>query len=264
MVGVTSINNRNAPAGKQISLYYNLSNKNLGLQQRNESDWQETPNDVYISSVTAQVGWIENPSQVASADLTGLPLVFGFTEKKADPAVPKQLNHDVSILSPVYRPVGETLKDNKTVSAVSDGQSASVFFLTGGNGNAIKIEEAVVGKVQPDDWSGTSVIMPGSSLAAYYSEPGVRHIIYQANDNSEIHDYRPQKGYENIDNANAKDASPLAVVTASNKAYLYYVNGHDQVKKIVKSDLSKADSWGQEQNVKAPKKVQKESQITVI
>jgi hypothetical protein len=69
---------------------------------------------------------------------------------------------------------------------------------------------------------------------------------------------------ENIDNANAKDGSPLAVVTASNKAYLYYVNSHDQVKKIIKSDLAKADSWGQEQNVNAPKKVQKESQITVI
>lgn len=130
MVGVTSINNPNAPAGKQISLYYNLSNKNLGLQQRNESSWQDPPSDVYISGVTAQEGWIENPSQVASADLTGLPLVFGFTEKKADPAVPKQLNHDVSILSPVYRPVGETLKDNKTISAASDGQSASAFFLT--------------------------------------------------------------------------------------------------------------------------------------
>jgi hypothetical protein len=225
MVGVTSINNLNAPAGKQISLYYNLSNKNLGLQQRNESNWQDPPTDVFVSSATAQIGWIENPSQVASADLTGLPLVFGFTEKKPDPAVPKQLNHDVSILSPVYRPVGETLKDNKTISAVSDGQSASVFFLSyvpkshhpprlprflrpfvvlssclthllhsGGSGNAYKIEEAVVGQIQPDDWSGTAVIMQDSSLAAYYSEPGVRHIIYQANDNSEIHDYRPKKG----------------------------------------------------------------------
>lgn len=130
MVGVTTIANLNAPAGKQISLYYNLKNQNLGLQQRNESTSQDPPTDVYVSSITAQVGWIENPSQVASANLTGLPLVFGFTEKKADPAVPKQLNHDVSILSPVYNPVGQTLKDNKTIAAVSDGVSASVFFLT--------------------------------------------------------------------------------------------------------------------------------------
>lgn len=130
MVGVTSISNLNAPAGKQISLYYNLDNRNLGLQQRNESNWQDPPTDVYVSSETAQVGWIENPSQVASAGLTGLPLVFGFTEKKPDPLVPKQLNHDVSILSPVYRPIGETLKGNTTISALSDGQSSSVFFLT--------------------------------------------------------------------------------------------------------------------------------------
>ncbi|CAP65925.1 uncharacterized protein PODANS_5_11210 [Podospora anserina S mat+] len=264
MVGVTTIANLNAPAGKQISLYYNLKNQNLGLQQRNESTSQDPPTDVYVSSITAQVGWIENPSQVASANLTGLPLVFGFTEKKADPAVPKQLNHDVSILSPVYNPVGQTLKDNKTIAAVSDGVSASVFFLTGGSGNAYKIEEAVVGQIQPDDWSGTAVIIQDSSLAAYYSEPGVRRIIYQAADNSEIHDYRPKRGYVNIGNTNAKDASPLAVVTAGSKAYLYYVNTHDQVKRIVKSDLSNPDSWGQEQDVNAPKKVSKESQITVI
>lgn len=67
----------------------------------------------------------------------------------------------------------------------------------------------------------------------------------------------------NIDNANAKDASPLAIATTSTKAYLYYVDGHDQLQKIVKSDITNAESWGQAQNVSG-KKVHKESQITVI
>lgn len=232
MVGVTCINNLNAPAGKQISLYYNLTNRNLGLQQRNESNWQDPPTNVYVSDVNDQDGWIENPSQVASADLTGLPLVFGFTEKRADPLVPKQLKHDVAILSPVYRPIGETLKDNKTISAVSDGESSSVFFLTyvhtslfpapysqllflfifssllfphlaniqtcfrGGNGNAIHIEEAIVGQIMPEDWSGTAVIMKDSSIASYYAGPGIRRIIYQADNNSDVHDYRPNEGCE--------------------------------------------------------------------
>lgn len=129
MVGIASLANANAPEGKKISLFYNQTNKNLALEQRNEHNKSDSPVTVYVSPDVSQAGIIENPSQVAATDLDGLTIVFGFTAPKPDPDGKPLPNHDVSIISPVYRPVGTTLKSNKTIAAASYGSSASVFYL---------------------------------------------------------------------------------------------------------------------------------------
>lgn len=129
MVGIASLANANAPEGKKISLFYNQTNKNLALEQRNEHNKSDSPVTVYVSPDVSQSGIIENPSQVAATDLDGLTIVFGFTAPKPDPDGKPLPNHDVSIISPVYRPVGTTLKSNKTIAAASYGSSASVFYL---------------------------------------------------------------------------------------------------------------------------------------
>lgn len=130
MVGITALSNSRAPQGRQISLFYNLTNNNLALQQRNEGNGSDQHDDSYVSSSTDQAGWIENPSQVASADFNGISVIFGFTAQKAGSSGGGNTDHDVSILSPVYKPVGSTLKTNTTIAAAVSDTTASVFYLT--------------------------------------------------------------------------------------------------------------------------------------
>ncbi len=130
MVGITTVANANAPEGKQISLFYNQTNQNLALEQRNEKKKDEPSVHTYVSPDTSQNGFIVNPSQVAATDLEGLTVVFGFTAPKPNPATDPNPNHDISILSPVYTTLETTLKTNKTIAAASNGSTASVFYLT--------------------------------------------------------------------------------------------------------------------------------------
>lgn len=268
MVAVTALQNPNAPAGQQISLYYNLNNQNLALEQRNEGEKADPPTDAYVSSETDQTGWIENPSQVAGTELNGIPIVFGFTAKKPDPdSKDPPTEHDVSILSPVYRPVGSTLVDNISIAATTSGSMASVFYLTGGKGNFIDIEERQLGEQNPVSWKGHSQIMEGSSLAAYITDEGdgpIRRVIYQADDDSDLYDFEPDGGLTKISHADAKDRSPLAVAVSNGKAYLYYLNSHNELQRIIKSDISKPKSWGSSDPIKGAQKVDESSFLTVV
>lgn len=269
MVGLTTAVNANAPEGKKISLFYNQTNQNLALEQRNEKKQDESPVHIFVSPDSSQTGFIENPSQIAAAGLDGLTVVFGFTTSKPDKNKDPNPNHDVSILSPVYTTLSTTLKSNKCITAVSHDGSVSVFYLVGGGGQLVSIEEQVVGDSSPLSWDGATGILEGSSLAAYRAEENTgdtSHVIYQAESKGHLYDYVPDHGNVLMNDAEARSCSPLAVVVANKKAYLYFANNNDELCKVVKSNIADPNSWGSTITVKggASKPVNAESQITVV
>ncbi|KAI2465288.1 hypothetical protein F4781DRAFT_409986 [Annulohypoxylon bovei var. microspora] len=267
MVAIATLPGPQAPVGKQVNLFYNTSNNNLGLEQRSEGKGQDPPEVIYVASGTDQPGYILNPSHIASADLAGVGLVFGFTKQKvqavnvpagvANPPAPT--HNDVSIISPIYRSIASTELGNTSIAACSSAEVAWVFYFSGGSGNPLVIKEEIVGDSNPASYDDTPTILPGSGLAAYYvSSNDNRFVIYQTKNS--LREFQAHGSDSPIQYAEAADKSPLGAVYAKSKAYLYYRTGHSELRKVVKE----SDVWGLAQAIPDSRPVDADSQIAVI
>ncbi|KAI0901551.1 hypothetical protein F4806DRAFT_4909 [Annulohypoxylon nitens] len=267
MVAIATLPGLQAPAGKQVNLFYNTSNNNLGLEQRSEGKGQDPSDVIYVASGTDQPGYIVNPSHIASADLAGVGLVFGFTKQKQqdvkvpsgvqDPAPPTQ--NDVSIISPIYRSLTSTELGNTSIAACSSAEVAWVFYFSGGNGNALVIKEEIVGDSNPASYDDTPAILPGSGLAAYYVPSNdSRFVIYQTKNS--IREFEAHGSDSPIQYADAAEKSPLSAVHANGKVYLYYRTSHGDLRKVIKED----GVWGSAEAITDSRSVDADSQIAVI
>lgn len=271
--GIAVSLNPNAPQEQQLQLFYNTKKHNLGVQLRNERS-ADDERATYAAGDDAQAGIILNPGQVASSSVTGLDIVVGFTKKAAPPTTgdgchcdpPNQ--NDVSIISPVYQPLAATQPNNLTIAATSSGSTAWIFFLTGEDKFSTTINEVFLGDDAPGNYSETTRILPGSSLAAYYAgAEDKRYVIYQSDGTKRLWEYSPNPVHvsnEELDNSgDAKPNTSLAVSysDADRKAYLYYVDNSDQLRVIVKSN----GNWGASSAVAhAASPVEPGTQLTVV
>lgn len=132
--GVAATINTHGPEGQQIHLFYNTNTKNLGFQFFDETKHADET-EAFAAGTDAQTGFIINPAQVASTNLTGIDLVLGFTNKPQAAAAPgckceDPTQNDVSIISPVYQPLAATDLTNLTIAATSSETTAYVYYLT--------------------------------------------------------------------------------------------------------------------------------------
>ncbi|KAK3290871.1 uncharacterized protein B0H64DRAFT_378199 [Chaetomium fimeti] len=267
--GVAAAINLKGPEGQQIHLFYNTNTKNLGFQFFDETKHSDET-EAFAAGTDALTGFILNPAQVATTNLTGVDLVFGFTNKPKTAAAPgcrcdDPTQNDISIISPVYQPLGATDLANLTIAATSSDTTAYVYYLTGTDYKSTTINELTVGDDAPGQFDDTVKIVPNSSLAAYYvPDNELRFIIYQANKTNRLHCYCPIAGSINdkeIDaSGSARLNTPLAVTYVDGKAYLYYVDNSKSIRLIVKD----GDKWGSSRACPAPGQVDDASQLTVI
>ncbi|KAF7559947.1 hypothetical protein G7046_g4219 [Stylonectria norvegica] len=254
----------------QVHLFYNTNNNNLALELRSERKAQDGADDDYVATSADQPGNILNASRLASANLTGVGLVFGVTKQKAPASVAKDCDcppaadtkNDISIVGPIYRTLASTENKNISIAACSSDDTAWVFYLTGTDANTLEIKEVAIGAGTPADYQDTVKIMPGTSLAAYYvPEADERYIIYQANSDSHLREYTIDGGDSLLKNSSdAADKTTLAVVYVNKTAYLYYTDPHHELRKLTKVD----GKWGSSSPVKNSHKVDPDSQITVV
>lgn len=267
--GVAAVINPNGPEGQKIHLFYNTNTKNLGFQFFDETKHSDET-EAFAAGADGQTGFIINPAQVASTNLTGIDLVVGFTNKLKPAAAegcqcsdPTQ--NDVSIISPVYQPLAATELTNLTIAATSSDTTAYVYYLTGTDDKSTTINELTVGDDSAGQFDDTVKILPNSSLAAFYvPEDETRYIIYQANKTKRLHAYCPIAGSiddKEIDGSgSARPNTPLAVTYVGGKAYLYYVDTSDSIRVVIRTGTT----WGPSRAVQAPSQVDEVSQITVV
>ncbi|KAH6621042.1 hypothetical protein B0J18DRAFT_215409 [Chaetomium sp. MPI-SDFR-AT-0129] len=269
MSGAAVFHNTSAPDNKQLHLFYNTNQKNLGLQLRDEAKTSDET-EAYVATDADQTGIIINPAQISTTNLTGIDLVVGFTAKPP-PKVGDATQNDVSIISPIYQPLAATELSNITIASTSSPQTAWVYYLTGTDYNTTAINEISLGEESPGSFDNTVKILPGTSLAAYYvpgdkpEDDGNRYIIYQANHPKRLHEYSPNTEHvwdqELVNSNDVKDNSTLAVAYIDGKTYLYYVDTSDQIRVIVKDD----SGWGGSNPVNvAHAPIDTQSQLTVV
>lgn len=123
MPGVAAIFNRSTSYGESISLYYTTQNLNLGLEL--QSAKPDGPHEEISSGSGDHPGIIENPSHVSVAQYLGVNIVVGITQSVST-STPL---HDVSVVSPVYKPLGQTETTNISVAISSSGEAAWVYYL---------------------------------------------------------------------------------------------------------------------------------------
>jgi len=267
--GVAATINTHGPEGQQIHLFYNTNTKNLGFQFFDETKHADET-EAFAAGTDAQTGFIINPAQVASTNLTGIDLVLGFTNKPQAAAAPgckceDPTQNDVSIISPVYQPLAATDLTNLTIAATSSETTAYVYYLTGTDYKSTTINELTVGDDSPGQFDDTVKILPNSSLAAFYvPEDETRYIIYQAYSTGRLHAYCPIAGSiddKEIDGSgSARSNTPLAVTYVGGKAYLYYVDTSHSIRAVVRDGTT----WSASRAVQAPSQVDDVSQLTVV
>ncbi|KAI0447282.1 hypothetical protein F4803DRAFT_546496 [Xylaria telfairii] len=250
MSAVTAILNQHpaAPDNHKINVFYSATNNCLAVQQRNENDGRDPNNDLYEPAGTDQPGHISNPSSLASVDYRGVSHIFGFVQQVAS----QPTKHDIAILSPVYRPIRSTQIYNTSITAASVSEKASVLYLTGGNGNSLHIEEKILSSEQARQWTNHAPILAGSALAAYYlkteGEPQHIRVIFQGEIENKLYDLDREAGSQEIENTSAKPRSSLATTVAGDRVYLYFVNQHGQLQRVIKDGKTKR--WGSPSAVK--------------
>jgi hypothetical protein len=126
MPGLAAIFNRSVRDGQSIQLFFNTSNLNLSLQlmsgDPNMPDMQRT----FSSTSADHAGIIINQSYLGTASVSGNIVVVGLTQNANSSTV-----YDVSIISPIFKPLTQTEIVNKVGIAMSSSPTdAWVYYLS--------------------------------------------------------------------------------------------------------------------------------------
>lgn len=127
MPGVAAVFNNFTTYGESVFLYYTTENLNLGLELQPPAP--DGPHENFSSGPEDHQGIIENPSHISAAQYLGVNFVVGITQPvpKADGTT--DTLHDVSVVSPVFKPLVKTETINISVAISSSGQAAWVYYL---------------------------------------------------------------------------------------------------------------------------------------
>lgn len=129
MPGVASILNKAVAGDARIHLFYNTDKANLGLllcdgtQQEADPGWE-----LVAGSNHSEVGIIQNQSSLSATFHRDIQLVFAITSKTKAAAVDNTY-HDVSIVSPVYKPLTSTNRKYFVLASTTVRTKFHVFFL---------------------------------------------------------------------------------------------------------------------------------------
>lgn len=140
--------------GCDIQVFYNTQLNNLAMVMKSKGPAKDL-NTQYEAPDKSPVGLIVNPSQMAVARIQGINMVVGFTRKpeyliaasatsgggNAANATANTANAaanagaddkewDVSLISPVYKPLTSTLAKYSNVALSTKGDEGWVYFLT--------------------------------------------------------------------------------------------------------------------------------------
>lgn len=257
MPGVAAIVNKAVSGDKSIQLFYNTEELNLGVVLKSGDD-SDDPDKNYAAKSTDRKGIIPNPSQIDAKEFLGINLVVGITQ----PTLPESgtySTYNVSIISPVYRPLAKTEKTNVSIALCSTGKSAYVYYLGGTDASNISLHEYRIDTLGGQLITGTTGILKGTALAAYCIGND-RYVIYQGSSGTDLHEYRVGKGDSDIDNTTgARSGTAIAVTIVGKKVYLYYTDGKYRLRKIVKDN----GEWGSSQGISGTDSVDESSHLTV-
>jgi len=203
-----------------------------------------------------------NPSQVGAASYIGLNLVVGITKPVLREGDEGFSNYNVSIVSPVYRPLTTTAIGNKTVAVCSSGKAAWVYYLSGTEPGNTELKEYRLDTFAPSTHLGTTRIARGSSLAAYWHpEKKRRYVIYQDANSNNLYEFLVEENdADHVQNStDAQKGTTIAVTYCDKKVYLYYTDGSYNLRRIVKTN----DKWGSSTFLEGTDKLDPSSQLTV-
>lgn len=240
MTGLAALVVSVAPNNEKIHVHYNTAKLNLAVILKNGEKGGEDVTKVYASKSDEKEGIIVNPSELGTSLLLGMNMVVGITKKNGSTTL-----NDISIVSPVYRPLTSTEIANTTVSVCVDGdnKNAWIYYLKGTDANTMKMYQYVLSDFSGSSTADSEGILKGSSLAAYYDTHNEkRFVIFQGKDNKNLYEYCVDSDSTThmTDANNAFTGTPMAVVYNSEKTYLYYLSTSKKIE-LIKKDSS---GWG--------------------
>ncbi|RMJ14280.1 hypothetical protein BHE90_000980 [Fusarium euwallaceae] len=252
MVAVTAILDDAGAPETQLHLYYNLENKNLGLQFRNENDSSDEKINTFAPDEKAHPGFIVQQSYLASTKFNNQELIFGITEKKGFTinqggcqnaqsqdanCPPGAIPVDVSLVSPVYKVLSTAYSDNFKIAACSSAKETWTYYLKKNPKNgSLNIYEATIGPGNDIVYDAPPTILQGSALAAYYDSTNkTRYIIFQGSSGNLLNEYAAKGSNNPIKNAKGvKKLSTIAVAVTKTTVFLYYLDDNNMLNRVTK------------------------------
>jgi hypothetical protein len=128
MPGTAALLNSGVPDSRSIQLFYDTDNSNLGLVLQS-GDTAKDPQKNFSANSDDREGCIHNPSDLGAAQYLGINFVVGFTRRKETVVDGSEIDIDISLLSPVYRPLAKTNHINTTTAVCSSDKLAWVYYL---------------------------------------------------------------------------------------------------------------------------------------
>lgn len=132
MSGAAAIANGSAPGRNSIKLIYNTNGRHLALDLKSgtQSAEDEDPANSFQPTSVAPKGIIINPSSLSAAKYLNLDFFFGITEAVTPPGNATPTHYDISIVSPIYKPLDKTeLVHTKSIAACSSTNAAWLYYL---------------------------------------------------------------------------------------------------------------------------------------
>ncbi|KAI0890542.1 uncharacterized protein GGS22DRAFT_151188 [Annulohypoxylon maeteangense] len=259
MPAVAAIVNQAVAGDKNINLFYNTADAQLGMAFKNGTNVDD-PQSAWAADATDYKGYIFNPSTIASDYYRGNQLVIGVTEPRVEEGKPT--TNQISLLSPIYRKLAMTALQNKNVSMCSSGNSAWVYYLDGSAPGQMRLKEYNVENGNVSTFLQNQDVTLNCSLAAWYNPTTYeRLVIYQEMVEGHLKEFNTvtRQSWDIDGTDNAKDLASMAISYTNGKAYLYYVDSNDNIHRVIKDE----SGWGEPRTVAGIPKVGT-SQITVV
>lgn len=254
MTGITALLSSGAftdphaiPDDNAVQVFYNDKNNNLGLLFQSAVDEDDSDLAPFSAEDTALSGNIITGSALDSAPLNGVPFVAAITKPPCDNCEScgmkgckcgcKKSYNDVSIVSPIYRPIGKISNAYTNLAFTTDRKAVLYFYYQDGEK---LLEHRVKPKGNKEDkpvplTAVQGTIVENSPLAAFYS--GETRFVYYINKVSNIiYEYncttKNAAGISESDNVNLTGSFDVSYNPTKKTIYLYFVNRNQQLRRL--------------------------------
>lgn len=263
MSGITALP---IPSQERIHVFYNTNRSILALDTRNGIYDEEKPEPKFVPANTTPKGHTFDASDLAVARFMDIPFVVGVTKVGEGDST----EHQISILSPVFRALEPVEEGTTAVTFCSAGDKASVFYIDGTSPTIGELREYILDstKEQVDSKAGflsthggVANISRGSSLASYFKGDD-RMVIYQDTEGVLREYSASEKNNAQIKGTeNSAQRTPIAAVYGQDdKVYLYYCDKKRVLHRVVKA----GNTWEVPRRLPNAMKVPQLRQLSVV
>lgn len=274
-MGVSAFLVPGAAPSRDVHLFYNTTKGNVGVEIMSAKSPKDDPDTNYVAAKAARDGIIVPTSHLDSTVVDSMRIVIGITYPSLleGETIEDIKDLDISIVSPFYQQVTTLPRGINSVATASDGTSAWIFSLKGGDDKGARLqcttlEDLTSSSIQDN----TPLAARKTCLSAYYNPIKETAYCYYQTIGKKNFFQQYNVSEDEVSAIQQADNLPdgaaiftVAWAEAINKVYLYYVDKYEDLQRLslVVDSKDTDNTWSSPKKVGITK-IPGDAQLSVV